>query len=516
MKSSSLIRIIFLAVFAVFVLNFVILLVYFPLDSSSPSGTLSILPLARKNYESFRKTGLENLRKKSFHHQQQRPPVPARVKQKPKQNVTKQTAKTPLIANNDTVTTVNCPVYGCPIYPPELTIPRLNQSIRATLESSGYSLGSKPAPEAKQSPSKTRFEFASESFAMLSQQGKSHTVNQDRAVFVSPLLPELLPSKSAKSFLACIFDGHGSSGHEVAQEVVEKFPLILSNKLTRVLSKSTIENTSRYETKNNDRNSTGEDIRVRIEDYDPIDLAIRNALNETFLEVNEKGTAFSFLRGGCTASVTLRWGSKLYVANAGDSETIIVATSASSNQKLTKEQQQKNPSPPAKVVYETRRDKANQPAERERIEKLGGKVHINAQGFDPRVVIYSKVANEMVTLAMSRSIGDWEYKAVGVTAEPTIDLIDLSKTSFTIPSKTVYLLAASDGFWDLRQKQFYANRMAASFWNSNESNQNPKRRNDANGRFLPLYHLYDMMQRITPKVQTGYRDDITAMIVNLK
>ena len=128
----------------------------------------------------------------------------------------------------------------------------------------------------------------------------------------------------------------------------------------------------------------------------------------------------------------------------------------------------------------------------------------------------SKVANEMVTLAMSRSIGDWEYKAVGVTAEPTIDLIDLSKTSFTIPSKTVYLLAASDGFWDLRQKQLYANRMAASFWNSNESNQNPKRRNDANGRFLPLYHLYDMMQRITPKVQTGYRDDITAMIVNLK
>lgn len=538
MKPSSLFRIIFLVIVAVFVLNFMVLLVYFPIiSSSSSSHGVPSLPLRIiKNSEPFGKLREKNLRRK-HRQQRQRPPILKDYVERQQQQHQgqqgqigrKQKTKATTAAfakSNDTNTTTHCPMYGCPVYPPELTTPDTNQTIRKALESSGYSLlPSSSKAEEEQPISESRFGFASHSFATLSQKGKSHEVNQDRAVFVSPFLPDLLSSTSTstKSFLACIFDGHGQLGHKVAQEVVEKFPLVLSEKLTLALSvdaNNVIHDNNRSNNDSHDQSSssnTNETMLVRIEDYDSTDLAIRKALNETFLEVSEKGTPSTFLLGGCTASVTLRWGSKLYVANAGDSETIVVSASASSKQQYPKQQQQQQRnSLLANVEYETRRDKANQPEERTRIEKLGGKIHVDANGFDPRVIVYSEAAKDTIGLAMSRCIGDWEWKAVGVTAEPTIDLIDLSKATLSDSGKMLFLLAASDGFWDRRQKHFYASQMAASFQNSIESLQNPRDKDDANAQFRPLYHLYDIIQRITPKVQKGYRDDITAMIVNLE
>ena len=286
----------------------------------------------------------------------------------------------------------------------------------------------------------------------------------------------------------------GELGHEVAQEMVEKFPLLLGQKLTRSLGESA--NNNRIQDINNDG-----PIVITAKDYDSTDIAIRKALNETFLELNEKGNPSNFLLAGCTASVTLRWGSKLYIANTGDSETVVVSA-------LPQQQQQNQDLPTAQVEYATRRDKGNQPAERARIEGLGGKIHVNAKGFDPRVIQYSNTLKENVGLAMSRSIGDWEFKAVGVIAEPTIDVIDLSNKHSSDSEKSLFLLAASDGLWEKRQKHFFATRIAASFETKNEDNE------DTN--FQPLYHLYDVIRRITPKRQEGYRDDITAIVVNLK
>ena len=150
-----------------------------------------------------------------------------------------------------------------------------------------------------------------------------------------------------------------------------------------------------------------------MEDYDRADFAIVKALNETFVEVNNNG-APSFFLGGSTASVSLRWGSKLYMANAGDSQTNLVSSFMHS------------PSS-SKVEYRTRRDKANLPEEKERILKMGGKIHLNANGFDPRVIVHSNAAKETIGLAMSRSIGDWDFKKFGVISEPIIDVIDLAK-----------------------------------------------------------------------------------------
>ncbi|MGK3742237.1 MAG: serine/threonine protein phosphatase PrpC [Bacillariaceae sp.] len=482
-SSSSLFRILFIGIVAVFVVNLWILFVYFPPSSSSPQEQSNI-----KNSK------------------------------------------------------IDCPFYGCPIYPPEITNPQINSTILNAflLEKNDNTL-----------------KFATDSYALLSSQGKSHIVNQDRAVFISPFLPELLlllsPSSSSTtkvttstSFLAAIFDGHGKLGHTVAQEIVERFPVILAEKLTIALRSplagGDVDNNkgikggdqSIYKT-----NSKEHENVISIEDYDRTDFAIRKALNESFLEVNDNGTASTFSLGGCTASVSLRWGSKLYMANAGDSQIIIVSSfmpssSSQLSSSINKQQQRTPEGMITKVEYSTRRDKANLPDERARIEGLGGKIHVNDNGFDPRVIIHSEAAKDTIGLAMSRSLGDWEWKSVGVIAEPIVDVIDLSKLqsekneeneSLLSDQKIYFLIAASDGFFDIRQKEFYANQIAGSFLVGNDDmkyiHDNQRKQGVSlgglgiKGQFRPLFRLYDIFQRITPKVQKGYRDDITAIIVKI-
>uniref|UniRef100_A0A6U9ZZ29 PPM-type phosphatase domain-containing protein n=1 Tax=Pseudo-nitzschia australis TaxID=44445 RepID=A0A6U9ZZ29_9STRA len=560
MKTSlSLFRIVFLSILVVFVVNFVVLFVYFPVSFSPPN--LTSLSSSSKDHDGpYRKHRGSVLRKKQYY--QQRPPLKPRdqrhhqqqqhqQKKQPNQlvdpNQRKETTKENLSNKSKRS---DCPFYGCPIYPPELTNPELNQTIRRVLESSGLEFELSPlSSESKPKPSKNivEFDFGADSFATLSQQGKSHVYNQDRAVYIPTFLSDLLlststSSKSAaaaaastpKSFLVCIFDGHGKLGHDVAQEVVEKFPLLLAEKLTLGLDgggdneftafRNAIRNNTDIKNNNIISSSSSsiannEAILVHTEDYDRTDFIIQKALHETFLEVSENGTRSAFLLGGCTASVTLRWRSRLYVANAGDSQTILVSAVVSTENKQQNQQQKQKKSVVAKVEYQTRKDKANQPGERARIEKLGGKIHVNPKGFDPRVIVHSKAANDTIGLAMSRSLGDWEWKEVGVTAEPTIGVIDLSKLSeSSAPQKTIFLLAASDGFWDMRQQQFLAFLAAASFViipKGDDGNSGDTRNGKQQQRLRPLFHLYDIIRRITPKVQKGYRDDITATIVHI-
>jgi serine/threonine protein phosphatase PrpC len=499
--SSSLFRILFIAIVAVFVVNLWILFVYFPPSSSSSS--------------------------------------PKELQQQQQQRRRKTTTKT--ISSNKN-RKIDCLFYGCPIYPPEITFPQIHSTIL-----NEFLLGKND----------NTLKFATDSYALLSSQGKSHTVNQDRAVFISPFLPELSLSLSSSSsssttkvttstsFLSAIFDGHGKLGHTVAQEVVERFPVVLAEKLTIALRSPPADgdvdsntgikdgNHSIYKSNSKERENV-----ISIEDYDRTDFAIRKALNETFLEVNDKGTASTFSMGGCTASVSLRWGSKLYMANAGDSQIIIVSSfmpsSSSQLPSSINQQQQRTPEGMiTKVEYSTRRDKANLSDERARIEGLGGKIHVNANGFDPRVIIHSEAAKDTIGLAMSRSLGDWEWKSVGVIAEPIVDVVDLSKLQSEKNKENeslsdqhfFFLIAASDGFFDIRQKEFYANQIAGSFLVGNDDMKyiNDKQRKEGvslgglgiKGQFRPLFRLYDIIQRITPKVQKGYRDDITAIIVKI-
>jgi serine/threonine protein phosphatase PrpC len=166
----------------------------------------------------------------------------------------------------------------------------------------------------------------------------------------------------------------------------------------------------------------------------------------------------------------------------------------------------------------TRKDRPFEDDEKLRIERMGGKIHVPPDNPRlARVVVHSEAAKDTIALAMSRSIGDWEWKRIGVTAEPLIDVIDLSQPPYSQRQNNYFLIAASDGLWDKRQREFYANHFAMSFdWFGREVDKFKNINNDnipSNRTSLrPIFKAHDIFLRITPKVQKGYCDDITAII----
>lgn len=218
--------------------------------------------------------------------------------------------------------------------------------------------------------------------------------NQDRSIIVNLVIPmgSSDGDPQTTALLMGIFDGHGARGHEVSHYLALEFPRVF----TRI-------------------------IREKQNTY------IGDALTETFLEVDAKepvkGTA------GSTASVLFYpgSGSKVYIANAGDSTTIICSYSKTNRKSA--------------IMYQNRKHKPHLPDERQRIESSGGKVMIPQslllQGSSSksdsiketsRVIIPSADGNPFssLALAMSRSIGDWDGKRVGITAIPEIDVWDVN------------------------------------------------------------------------------------------
>lgn len=325
-----------------------------------------------------------------------------------------------------------CPVYGCPAYPLDIG----DIAVQVALQTTRDTHGANP--------------WATQRSALITRQSNEHSFNQDQAVVYNPFHTQ--QSSSKESFLVALFDGHGHDGHVVAGNAAGMLPAVLARKL-------------------NERPCCS---------YADDDIWIRKLLNETFLEVNQELPPFAALRGGCTAAVALRLGSKLYVANVGDSRIILVQESSQTTSAAATK---------FRIPYLSRRDKANLPEERARIEKLGGKIHIpphNPNGS--RVIVYSAAAKppEAIGLAMSRSLGDWEWKAVGVTAEPVMDVIDLHQYP------NVFLLAASDGIWDMRCPEFFAQRF-----------------HDRLASDGPFQTVVDIVRDVSPAQKEWYRDDMT-------
>lgn len=285
-------------------------------------------------------------------------------------------------------------------------------------------------------------------FAIVTRQSNQHAQNQDRSVIFYPYPTRQTPG-TQPSFLACVFDGHGVEGHIVAEYVVQEFPRRLAEKL-------------------NQRPCCA------------LDEWIIQQLKDTFVEV-DKSAPQNTWRGGCTGTVTLRMGHKLFVANAGDSRTILADYKGSGKE--------------VHIPYTSRSDKPNLPDERARIEGLGGKVHIPPNNpFLSRVVVFSKAATppEPIGLAMSRSIGDSEWKLVGVTAEPLVDVIDISNQMHS------FLVAASDGLWDLRRPQFFAKQFGESFYGGGRD---------------PMVACMETILQVSPRKKKWYRDDITVIVI---
>lgn len=112
-----------------------------------------------------------------------------------------------------------------------------------------------------------------------------------------------------------------------------------------------------------------------------------------------------------------------------------------------------------------------------------------------RVVLYSEAAHDQIGLAMSRSIGDWEWGERGVTAEPLVDVLNIDDNL-----TNSFLVAASDGLWDMRRPEFVAKHFADSFYRHGKS---------------PLAICEDMIVKASPEKDATYRDDITLIGVKI-
>jgi serine/threonine protein phosphatase PrpC len=248
--------------------------------------------------------------------------------------------------------------------------------------------------------------------------------NQDRSFLVYFFIDNNDGGKEVHPYTALmmgIFDGHGPSGHEVSHFLALELPEIFARNMRRWQNSISLR---MYE---NARNLTAYEYHIT--------NSIKSALKETFIEAdaNEplKGS------GGSTASVLFYPGlnSKVYIANVGDS-TILIVAYCKTTRKST-------------VVYQNRKHKPHLPDERKRIEDAGGVVKIPlslVRGGDSindgiqessRVIIPDKTGS--MALAMSRSIGDFEGKRVGLTAEPEIDVWDFNdwKRSFDSDHKII-------------------------------------------------------------------------------
>lgn len=238
--------------------------------------------------------------------------------------------------------------------------------------------------------------------------------NQDRS-FLANFFIDIHRVKGVHPYVALmmgIFDGHGPRGHEVSHYLAIEFPKIFARNMRRM------QNTIHQPVYDSLRNSTTHEHHFT--------NSIKSALNETFIEADANEPLKD--TGGSTANVLFYPGvnSTVYIANVGDSTTLIVSY-CKTKRKST-------------VVYQNRKHKPHLPDERQRIENAGGIVRIpqsllrgdgSINGSiqeTSRVIIPDKNGNPFhsLALAMSRSIGDFEGKRIGLTAEPEIDVWDVN------------------------------------------------------------------------------------------
>jgi serine/threonine protein phosphatase PrpC len=348
----------------------------------------------------------------------------------------------------------DCPSYGCPLLPQDIFYDEFVQ--RALLQ-----IRSQPKSEAREKHEPlARLESSGNqdmaTLTLIGYKGGPEEINQDRAFVVSPyFLTQTDDTCAAADDLSTrrllgVFDGHSKLGEHVSQHSVSELPKRLAAKLEVIHQTAGL--------------SEGMDIELT-----------KRALIDSFVELDK--TAPASISGGCTASVILQNGPKLYIANAGDSRSFIAVYRKSSRK--------------TEIIYISREDKPHLPDERKRIEAMGGQVYVPSRpGATSRVLYIDPVTRNQYGLAMSRSIGDWDAGKLGVIPDPLVDVIDIPELIQTQMTKVaqcivfdtlgemtsepcdklqnddvhIFAVSATDGMMDFVDAQTIASELAPSLF----------------------------------------------------
>jgi serine/threonine protein phosphatase PrpC len=198
--------------------------------------------------------------------------------------------------------------------------------------------------------------------------------------------------------LACVFDGHGQEGHQVATRTVQTVPYFFIN---------------------------SESFPHSIED----------ALIEAFEKAHKDVVALAVrdqwdvIVSGTTAAAALWKDDKLWSAHCGDSRCV-VGTMTNGH-----------------IIFETADHKPDDDGEKARIHASGGR--IKSETFDDGWTSHRVFLGyeDFPGLAMTRSLGDVCVKECGVVATPQVSQVTLDL------KKRPFIVLSSDGVWEFMNTQ---------------------------------------------------------------
>jgi len=247
--------------------------------------------------------------------------------------------------------------------------------------------------------------------------------------------------------LCCAFDGHGPFGHLVSYRTVQAVPYFLAN------SPDFPDNME----------------KALIEAFEHAQKDVVAAALEENWDVQASGS---------TAVAACWKGNVVWTANAGDSRCVV-------GTEVDKD-----------LVFETVDHKPDTPAEKKRIESMGGEVRTQTYSdgwVNHRIFVKGE---DYPGLCMARTFGDESVKAHGVVATPQVEKceVDLAKQPF--------LIVASDGVWEFLDSRFVIKAVAKKMKTDGPEKTVLKLQREAKKRW---------------KQEEGdYCDDITSILVQLR
>jgi len=281
--------------------------------------------------------------------------------------------------------------------------------------------------------------------------------NQDRGGVAFPY------GNSTTTALFAVYDGHGQGG-----ELVSQYSL--------------------------------HEVQRLLEKHPDFNGNIEKAMKETFLRVDsslEDECLIEPMYAGTTACVALLRGKKLVLSNAGDSRAVLARKMEGGSRGNGTNNSNNNINNNNNTIFEvidlTQDQNPDLPAEKERIERMGGYVSPPPEpGLSSRVWLDKEWSQ--IGLAMARSIGDHAVKPVGVIAEPVVTFHDLKENDS-------FLILATDGVWE--------------FVSSSEAVQIIAKHLHR-GATKACQVLIETAAAKWHDEEGDYRDDITALVVRLQ
>jgi serine/threonine protein phosphatase PrpC len=291
---------------------------------------------------------------------------------------------------------------------------------------------------------------------------KEDQINQDRSFVLSPY--HILGThdkgrrnqNNVRSQMMGVLDGHGTKGEIVSEYGVHE----IYKRLSKLLQKRLVP-----EPEEEEENETNATTRT-VEDTNEF---IRDSLSQVFLAIN--ATLPINGQGGCTASIAFRYANHIHFANVGDSRVFLVAYHP--------------PTQSLKIVYETMEHKPHLQSEKERILSMGGNVHEPTQDEMDRGES-SRLVTPYYSIAMSRSLGDWECSPYGKISLPDVDSVSLDwaveegerdfcgKVHEKCPDREsirVFAVAATDGLMDFVNPTDLSATVARSLYPAKETEE---------------------------------------------